>query len=49
VALSLRDNQRIETPEFNTGRTVVVTLASLAVAAGVAVIRALGAAISASD
>jgi hypothetical protein len=49
VGLSLRDIQRIETPGFNTGRTIAVTLASLAVAAGVAVILALGAAISASD
>jgi hypothetical protein len=49
VALTLRDIQRIETPGFNTGRTIVVTLASLAVAAGVAVILAFGAAISASD
>jgi hypothetical protein len=49
VALSLRDIQRIETPGFNTGRTIAVALGSLAIAAGVAVFLALGAAISASD
>ena len=49
VALSLDDIQRLQTPGFNTGRTVVVVLASLAIAAGVAVIAAFGAAISGSD
>jgi hypothetical protein len=49
VALSLGDIQRIETPGLNTGRTIAVTLASLAIVAGVAVIAAFGAAISASD
>jgi hypothetical protein len=41
--------QRIETPGSNTGRTIAVTLVSLAIVAGVAVIAAFGAAISVSD
>jgi hypothetical protein len=49
VALDLRDIQRLETPGINTGRTIALTLGSLAVVAGVAVLAALGAAISASD
>ena len=44
-----RDIQRLETPGINTGRTIALTLGSLAVVAGVAVLAALGAAISASD
>jgi hypothetical protein len=49
VALSLTDIQGLETRGFNTGRTIALSLASLAVATGVALFVALGAAISASD
>ena len=47
--LGLRDVERIETRGFNSGRTVLLSLASLAVATGVALFVALGAAISGSD
>lgn len=49
IALGLRDVERIETRGFNSGRTVLLSLASLAVATGVALFVALGAAISGSD
>jgi hypothetical protein len=49
VAISLREIQRLETPGINTGRTIVATLASLAVVAGVVLVYLVGAAISASD
>jgi hypothetical protein len=49
VAVRLRDIRRTETHGFNTGRTVALTLGSLALAAGIAVFWALGEAISASD
>ena len=49
VGLSLREVQRIETRGFNSGRTIVLGLGSLAMATGVALFVALGAAISGSD
>ena len=49
VALDLRDIQRVQTPGFNTGRTIAVALGSLAVAAGATLVVLLGMAISASD
>ena len=49
VGLSLREIQRIETRGFNSGRTIVLGLGSLAMATGVALFVALGAAISGSD
>jgi hypothetical protein len=49
VALDLRDIQRLETPGINTGRTIALTLGGLAIATGVVLFLALGAAITASD
>ena len=49
IALDLRDIQRVQTPGFNTGRTIAVALGSLTVAAGATLVVLLGMAISASD